>query len=585
VTQFAFEFGFGAQLQPDGTTRFRLWAPDCSAVYLELGDSGGVTLHTADDGCFEAVAKAPAGTRYRYRLNTRDGVVVPDVASRAQFGGVHGWSIVVDPRDYVWRHGDWKGRPWHESIIEEIHVGLLNGYDGVRERLPHFVDSGITAIELMPIAQFPGTRNWGYDGVLPFAPDAAYGSPNALKALIDEAHGRGLMIFLDVVYNHFGPEGNYLPRYASPFFRKDVPTPWGPAIDVRNPPVSDFFIANALYWIDEYRFDGLRFDAAHAIIDQAWLLDVAARVRSRAGGRHVHLVLEHDENAASLLDHGFDAQWDDDFHHALHVLLTGEKVGYYADYAAAPIDALARAWSEGFAWQGEPSPYRGGARRGQPSAHLPPTAFVTFLQNHDQIGNRAFGERLTALIPSNLLHAASAFLLLSPSIPMLFMGEEDGEKNPFLYFTAYEDGLATAIRDGRRREFAKFPEFNDPGKRARIPDPNDSATFAASRTDVGIADAYVRERTRRLIELRKRIVVPWLDKKSTRRAATIGRRALHAIWQRDDASRLHLCINFGEEPVVASFAPDTVLYATTQAASESIRSGRLESASLVAWVD
>jgi maltooligosyltrehalose trehalohydrolase len=498
---------------------------------------------------------------------------------------VHGWSVVVDPNEYEWRHGDWKGRPWHESIIEEIHVGLLDGYDGVRKKLPHVAESGITAIELMPIAEFPGTRNWGYDGVLPFAPDAVYGSPNALKALIDDAHGRGLMVFLDIVYNHFGPEGNYLPRYASPFFRKDAPTPWGPAIDIRRPSVSEFFIANALYWIEEFRFDGLRFDAAHAIVDQAWLLDVAARIRSRSGGRHVHLVLEHDENAATLLEHGFDAQWDDDFHHALHVLLTGETDGYYADYAAAPIDALARAWSEGFAWQGEPSPYRGGVQRGQPSAHLPPTAFVTYLQNHDQIGNRAFGERLTTLVAPDLLHAASAFLLLSPSIPMLFMGEDDGEKNPFLYFTAYADGLAAAVRDGRRKEFAKFPEFGDPAKRARIPDPNDAATFAASRPDLKTADAAVSERTRRLIELRKRTVIPWLDRKSNRRAEPIGRKALHAIWQRDDASRLHLCVNFGSEPVAAPRAAGAIVYATTDAASESLRNGHLQSASLVAWID
>ncbi|HEX3895272.1 MAG TPA: malto-oligosyltrehalose trehalohydrolase [Rudaea sp.] len=585
MTHFAFDFGFGAQLRNDGATHFRLWAPDCSDVRLEFGDGRTMALHGIDEGWFETTVNAPAGTRYRYRLNGASDVRVPDIASRAQLGGVHGWSVVVDPRSYEWRHGDWKGRPWHESIIEEIHVGLLDGYDGVRNKLPQLAESGITAIELMPIAEFPGTRNWGYDGVLPFAPDAVYGAPNALKALIDDAHGRGMIVLLDIVYNHFGPEGNYLPRYASSFFRKGTSTPWGPAVDIRKQPVSEFFIANALYWINEYRFDGLRFDAAHAIIDQGWLLDFAARIRSRTDGRHVHLVLEHEDNAANLLDHGFDAQWDDDFHHALHVLLTGEKAGYYADYAGAPIELLARAWSEGFAWQGEPAAYRNGAPRGQPSAHLPPTAFVAYLQNHDQIGNRAFGERLATLVAPELLGAAIAFVLLSPTIPMLFMGEDYGEQNPFLYFTDYSDGLATAVRDGRRKEFAKFPEFNDPAKRARIPDPNDAATFAASRPNPKNADTAVRERIRQLVELRKREIIPWLDRKSTRRAEVLGAKALHTRWRRDDGTTLHLCANFGNEPIAAPAVSHALLYSASNEATESIRRGRLEPAGLIAWID
>jgi maltooligosyltrehalose trehalohydrolase len=585
VTHFALDFGFGAQLQNDGTTHFRLWAPDCSDVHLEFGDGRIMALHGIDDGWFETTVNAPAGTRYRYRLNGADDARVPDIASRAQLGGVHGWSGVFDPRSYDWRHGDWKGRPWHQSIIEEIHVGLLDGYDGVRTKLPQLAESGITAIELMPIAEFSGTRNWGYDGVLPFAPDAAYGAPNALKALIDDAHGRGLMVLLDIVYNHFGPEGNYLPRYASAFFRKGTSTPWGPAIDIRNQPVSEFFIANALYWINEYRFDGLRIDAAHTIIDQTWLLDFAARIRSRTQGRHVHLVLEHDDNAANLLEHGFDAQWDDDIHHALHVLLTGENAGYYADYAGAPIEFLARAWSEGFAWQGEPSAYRGGARRGHPSAHLPPTAFVAYLQNHDQIGNRAFGERLATLVAPELLHAAMAFVLLSPTIPMLFMGEDYGERNPFLYFTDYGDGLAIAVRDGRRKEFAKFPEFSDPAKRARIPDPNDATTFAASRPNFKNADTGVREHTRRLVDLRKREIVPWLDRKSTRHAEVLAGKALRTSWRRNDGTTLHFYANFGRESIAASPVHGSVLYATSNTAGESIAHGALDAASLIAWID
>jgi maltooligosyltrehalose trehalohydrolase len=294
--------------------------------------------------------------------------------------------------------------------------------------------------------------------------------------------------------------------------------------------------------------------------------------------------MEHDNNAASLLEHGFDAQWDDDFHHAMHVLLTGETAGYYADYASAPIETLARAWSEGFAWQGEPSAYRGGAMRGESSPQLPPTAFVTYLQNHDQIGNRAFGERLTALVAPELLRAASAFLMLSPAIPMLFMGEEYGERNPFLYFTAYDNGLATAVREGRRKEFAKFPEFNDPGKRARIPDPNDVATFTASRPNSKNGDATTLAHTKALIALRKREIVPWLDKKSTRRADVLGEKSLCTMWRRDDARTLHVCVNFASEAVDAPIVAGPLLYSTSSSAAMSIVNGRLPAASLVAWI-
>jgi maltooligosyltrehalose trehalohydrolase len=584
VNSFSFDFGFGAQLQDDGTTRFRLWAPDCTALTLELGDGRMMPMHAIEGGWFELAVDATVGTQYRYRLNRPDGDIVPDVGSRAQFGGVHGWSVLVDPSEYAWKTSEWKGRPWHEAVIEEVHVGLLDGYDGVRKMLPYFAETGVTAIELMPIAEFPGTRNWGYDGVLPFAPDAVYGPPSALKRLIDEAHERGMMVLLDVVYNHFGPDGNYLGKYASAFFRKDIPTPWGDAIDVKNTAVSQFFIANALYWLNEYRFDGLRLDAAHAIIDQNWLLGFAARVRTTTGSRHVHLVLEHDGNAAGLLADGFDAQWDDDFHHVMHVLLTGESGGYYSEYATTPIEMLARAWNEGFIWQGEASPYREGDARGEPSAHLRSTSFVAFLQNHDQIGNRAFGERLTAMISPERNHAALAFLLLSPFVPMLFMGEEYGEKNPFLYFTAYEDGLATAVREGRRKEFAKFPEFNDASKRARIPDPNDAATFAASRPRFPM-QSPVREYVKKLIALRKREIAPWLEKKSERRADVLGDRALHATWRREDGAALHVCANFGDSATEAPAMHGPLLYATSDSAEAAIGEGRLEPASLVAWLD
>src|SRR5262249_34307849 len=327
---------------------------------------------------------------------------------------------------------------------------------------------------------FPGRRNWGYDGVLPFAPAAAYGTPDDLKALVDAAHGYGLVMFLDVVYNHFGPDGNYLAAYAPQFFRNDISTPWGPAIDFRQPEVRRFFIENALYWLMEFRFDGLRFDAVHAISEPDWLDEMAAQVRATVErGRHARLGLAHAGNAASPLAGDFDAQWNDDGHHALHVLLTGEHDGYYADYADGPASRLARVLAEGFAYQGEPSRHRGGKPRGTPSGHLPPTAFVLFLQNHDQIGNRALGERLTALADPAALEAAIALLLLCPQIPLLFMGEEVASPSPFLFFTDHNEELAAAVRAGRRREFASFTSFL--ARRGSVlPDPNAIETFERS---------------------------------------------------------------------------------------------------------
>jgi maltooligosyltrehalose trehalohydrolase len=584
MTAFAHDNAFGAQVLGDGNVRFRLWAPDAHALFLDRDGNGISPMRPVGGGWFETIARAEAGSRYRYRLEQPDGDAVPDSAARAQMGGVHGWSLVIDPDAYRWRNTQWKGRPWHEAIIEEVHVGLLDGFDGVRAKLPDFAAIGITAIELMPVAEFPGARNWGYDGVLPFAPDAAYGGPDALKRLVDEAHGLGLMVLLDVVYNHFGPEGNYLPRYASAFFREDTPTPWGPAIDVTNAVVGDFFIGNALYWLNEFRCDGLRIDAAHAIIDQEWLVTFARRVRAGAerDGRRVHLVMEHEGNATHLLERGFDAQWDDDWHHAFHVLLTGENGAYYADFADAPMQALARAWREGFAWQGEASPYLKGKPRGEPSAHLRPTAFVAFLQNHDQVGNRAFGERLSTLAHPDALHAAYAFTLLSPHIPMLFMGDEYGERKPFLFFTAYQNELATAVRDGRRREFAAFPEFSDPNKRARIPDPNDASTFSDSRPEPQHAGETTRQRIAALIALRRREIVPWLDRDSSRSTQVLGDKALLACWQRADGRTLYLHLNLADEPCVAPAMRGEPLHGTSNEAIASFEQGHLAPRSLVA---
>ncbi|MBV9062509.1 MAG: DUF3459 domain-containing protein, partial [Alphaproteobacteria bacterium] len=402
---------------------------------------------------------------------------------------------------------------------------------------------------------FPGARNWGYDGVLPFAPDRAYGTPDELRALIDAAHERGLMVFLDVVYNHFGPDGNYLPTYAPQFFDQTKHTPWGAAINFAQPEVRRFFIENALYWLADFRFDGLRFDAVHAICDESFLPELAREIRERVTGRHIHLVLENDDNDTKFLHSGFDAQWDDDLHHVFHVLLTGESRGYYEDYANDSSAKLVRGLMEGFVYQGEPASSRGGASRGHPATGLTATSFVSFLQNHDQIGNRAFGERLTVLTDPKKLEALTALQLLAPQIPLIFMGEESGAAEPFLYFTDHQDEqLAAAVRDGRRREFARFPEFSDQQKRAQIPDPNDEGTFHRSRPSFNS-----NERTflyRRLLELRRKCLVPRLKGIRAQGGEVIGPKAVVAKWRFQDGGLLTIASNLGDATALAVM-PDT----------------------------
>jgi malto-oligosyltrehalose trehalohydrolase len=509
----------------------------------------------------------PAGARYRYCID--GGPRVPDPASRYNPADVHGPSEVVDPEAFDWTDRAWKGRPWEEAVVYELHVGTFTpqgGYEGVIGKLDYLVDLGITAIELMPLADFPGRRGWGYDGVLPFAPDSGYGRPEDLKRLVDAAHGKGLMVLLDVVYNHFGPEGNYLHAYAPQFFTDRYRTPWGAAINFDGPgsrPVRDFFIHNALYWLEEFHFDGLRFDAVHAVHDGSRpdiVEEIAGRVREGPGReRAIHLVLENDDNTARYLKRyasgrpiGYTAQWNDDVHHCFHVLLTGETDGYYADYAERPLRHLGRCLAEGFAYQGEPSPFRDGKPRGEPSAALPPAAFVSFLQNHDQIGNRAFGERIAHLSSEPALAAATAILLLAPSPPMLFMGDEFVAATPFLFFCDFGGELAHAVTEGRRSEFARFAKFRDPGVAATIPDPVDAATFERSKLDWRslVAEPHSRwlELHRELLALRAREIVPLLSGMKGRGASfrEIGQRALEVRWTSSGAELL-LLANLGDE--------------------------------------
>jgi malto-oligosyltrehalose trehalohydrolase len=567
-------FLFGPEPRKEGTA-FRLWAPE-REIALVLDHREELSMPRGENGLREAVSPTGAGARYRFRVG--DGLEVPDPASRAQDGDVGDSSLVVNPNAYRWKSTNWRGRPWEETILYELHVGLLGGFAGMAAHLERIAGLGFTAIELMPVGDFPGARNWGYDGVLPFAPESTYGTPDALRALIDRAHELGLMVFLDVVYNHFGPDGNFINSYAPQFFRPDLSTPWGDAIDFREPTVRRFFIENAIYWITEFRFDGLRLDAVHAIRDSDFVVELALEVRGAvAKDRFVHLVVENDDNDATLLKRGYSAQWNDDFHHALHVLLTGETQGYYADYAADPAAALARALAEGFAYQGEASAHRGGAPRGTPSADLPLTAFVSFLQNHDQIGNRAFGDRLTTLVDPQRLRAAIALQMLCPQIPLAFMGEESGAREPFLYFTDHRPELAEAVREGRRAEFAQFPEFSDAARRAQIPDPNAPETFARSKPEFhGEGAAEWNAFYAQLIALRRKEIVPRLKGTRTEGAEKIGNAAVLARWRLGDGAQLTVAMNLGDETVRAGLPSAKPVWG--KAGEE------LPAASTVAWI-
>ncbi len=538
---------FGAEPGPGGRTSFRIWAPACASVALALRDAAPLAMQPQGDGWFGLEASAPPGTRYRFVLP--GGLAVPDPASRLQDGDVHGWSVVFAADAHEWQNESWRGRPWHESVIYEAHVGLFGGFVGLARHLERLADLGFTAIELMPINDFPGQRNWGYDGVLPFAPDESYGTPGQLKTLVDRAHGLGLMVFLDVVYNHFGPDGAYQHVYGGKhFFDEGKHSPWGAAIDFNRAQVRSYFIENALYWLEEYRFDGLRFDAVHAYANPDFTDTMARAIREATGpDRFVHLVIEHEGNLARHLRPGlYDAQWADDTHHALHVLLTGEHEGYYADFRdAAP--KLARSLAEGFSWQGETT-YKG-EPRGEATLGLPTTAFVICLQNHDQIGNRAMGDRLTTLADPESLRAAQALLLLVPQIPLVFMGEEDGARAPYLFFTDHNDELAPLVREGRRKEFAHFAAFADEHRRAQIPDPNAATTYELSRLDPADTEAASRAHMRLLLGLRHRHVVPRLPGTMSLGAAALGSTGVVARWQMGDGAELILACNLGASPL------------------------------------
>jgi len=486
----------GAIVDPDRTT-FSVWAPAATIVDLmiDTGQSPDASrpMVRGAEGHFSVVCeRLEPGTRYRYRL---DGCgSFPDPAGRFQPDGVHGPSMTVDPSTFAWTDGDWAGIALSDLVIYELHIGTFSPagtFLGAADQLEALRDLGITAIELMPVADFPGSRNWGYDGVSLFAPARCYGTPDELRRLIDRAHALGLAVLLDVVYNHLGPDGAYLQHYSEDYLTHRHHSPWGAGLNLdgdASPHVRQFFIENALHWIHEYHLDGLRLDATHALRDRGprhFLSELSARVHDSVADRHVHLIAEDDRNLARLVTPiadggwGLDALWTDDLHHQLRRALAGDSDGYFGDYTGSTTD-LAATIRQGWFFAGQHSPHLR-APRGTDPAGVPPRRCVQCLQNHDQIGNRAFGERLHHQIEPAAFRAASLLLLMLPHTPLLFMGQEWAASSPFLYFTDHHAELGRLVTEGRRREFRTFKAFADEAARAVIPDPQAAATFERSR--------------------------------------------------------------------------------------------------------
>ncbi len=556
------EMPFGSRVEFDGSVTFRLWAPDAEYIRLAIeGRDKLLPMIAKGDGWHELhTTRATAGALYRYVLP--DGTRVPDPASRFQPQDTGGPSQVIAPGSYLWQDGDWKGRPWEEAVLYELHVGAFTAEGTFRaaiEKLDHLRDLGVTVIEIMPVADFQGRWNWGYDGALLFAPDSTYGRPEDFKAFVEAAHARNISVILDVVYNHFGPQGNYIGEYFHQLFTDCHKTDWGDAVNYSergSEHVREFVLNNALYWVQEFHLDGLRFDAVHAMIDNSpkHILDeLAESLRNAVTDRPLHLILENENNQACRLvrdERGapvtYTAQWNDDVHHVLHTAATHERASYYGDYEGR-TDLLGRALAEGFAYQGEEMQCSEKVR-GEPCRHLPPSAFVSFLENHDQVGNRAFGERLSQLVSADAYRALVSIYLLLPQIPMLFMGEEWNTAKPFLYFCDFKGELAEQIRKGRRDEFAAFPEFSDPKKREQIPDPLDQSTFAASKLDWENAGGEWLTLYRQLLQLRRERMLPLFARflPCAGTYCVLGKGAVRVEWKLNSGRRLELLANLAD---------------------------------------
>ena len=561
---------FGAEPR-NGGTRFKIWAPKCKSVRLKIkGRRSLLELEAVGEGWHRLdVDGVRAGALYKYVLP--DGSQIPDPSSRHQPDDVHGFSEVIEPKQYAWTDIDWKGRPWEDAIIYELHIGTFSEegtFRGAAEKLDHLIALGITAIQIMPIADFYGKFNWGYDGAMWFAPDSSYGRPEDLKALIDAAHRKSLMVFLDVVYNHFGPHGNYLPAIA-PIFTKKHKSPWGEAINYDGPGASvvrELVVDNAIYWVTEFNFDGLRFDAVHTVADDSpsHVLELlAARIRAARPHRHTHLIVENSENQelwlrrnSGLTPVHYTAQWNDDVHHLLHSAATGENTGYYADFdnLEERCDKLGRALAEGFAYQGEMKPHEG-MKRGEPSVGLPATAFVAYMQDHDQIGNRVTGDRISRLANDDAVKALTAVYLLSPQIPMLFMGEEWASKRPFPFFSDVPPELRDVVRKGRQEELKSTPEHDDPSKPEveEAVDPTSAKTFASAKLDWESIKSPLHagwlQHYRALIDVRRMEIIPRLPgiEGFASQYEVIGPKAVLITWRMGDGSVLRLYANLDDD--------------------------------------
>ena len=505
---------FGAELVDGGNACFRVWAPGKKEVVLRLGDGRKVPMEREERGFWKCSAALKDTMRYGYEIDGEG--VFPDPASRCQPDGVHGLSKIVDTAGWMGSDDGWKGIELSDYVIMEIHVGTFtrNGtFSAVEEKLDYLADLGITALELMPVAQFYGSRNWGYDGVYIYAPQNSYGSPYELRHLVDAAHSRKMAVVLDVVYNHIGPVGNCLSKYG-PFFSDRYRTPWGTGLNYDGPycdPVREFVLSNAVYWLEQYRFDALRLDAIHGILDSSpkhLLREMAERVDALSSktGRRLHLIAESDLNDPKVVrgrdscGYGISAQWNDDFHHSIHTVLTGELGGYYEDYGSA--DYILKAMKDGFVYDGAYSKHLA-RRRGAPFAGMPREKLIVFSQNHDQIGNRAQGDRLSVLVPPEKMRFAAGAVLLSPFTPMLFMGEEYAEKAPFLFFIDTDDrNFANTVYEGRKKEFELF-HWQD------TPKPNSLETFERTKLRWNTADeesGRILRLYRDLLALRKRYI-------------------------------------------------------------------------------
>ncbi|NCH64908.1 malto-oligosyltrehalose trehalohydrolase [Cronobacter turicensis] len=570
---------WGSEYVADGAVRFRLWATGQKRVTLRLAGQD-LPMTPTGDGWFELdVPGVAPGTEYSFVLE--DGMTVPDPASRAQKADVNGPSLVIDPGAYPWKTTDWRGRPWEETVVYEMHIGTFTPEGTFRaaiEKLPYLAQLGVTMLEVLPVSQFGGNRGWGYDGVLLYAPHSAYGTPDDFKAFIDAAHAHGLSVVLDIVLNHFGPEGNYLPLLAPDFFHKERMTPWGNGIAYDVDAVRRYIVEAPLYWLKEYRLDGLRFDAIDQIEDTSAkhaLIEIAERIRAEITDRPAHLTTEDSRNVIFLHPRNpdgsaplFTGEWNDDFHNAIHVFATGETHAYYQDFADRPEKLVARILTEGFAYQGEVSP-QSGEPRGVDSTGQPPVAFVDFIQNHDQVGNRAWGERLIELAGSDRTKVLLATLLLSPHIPLLFMGEEYGETNPFLFFTDFHGELAKAVREGRAREFEGHGDWDGDS----VPDPNAQQTFEMSKLDWQKPESEEGRAwlalTRELLTLRREHIVPLLATAGGHSGRVVDTApGFVAVSWTFPKGTLSLALNIGERPQPLPDLPGDTLFAWPQGSDE-----------------